>query len=113
MNILDQINQAAPRPEIAEFSPGDTVRVNVRIREGEKERIQTFEGVVIGRQHGGINETFTVRKISFGQGVERIFPVHSPAIESLTVVRRGKVRRAKLNYLKNLRGKAARIQEKD
>jgi large subunit ribosomal protein L19 len=113
MNELQKLIQAAPRKDIAEFAPGDTVRVNVRIREGEKERIQSFEGVVIGRSHGGTNETFTVRKISFGQGVERIFPVHSPAIESLTVMRRGKVRRAKLYYLKNVRGKAARIRERD
>ena len=91
---------------------GDTVRVNVRVREGEKERLQAFEGVVIARKHGGINETFTVRKISSGVGVERIFPLHSPSIESITVVRQGRVRRAKLYYLRNLRGKAARIKER-
>ena len=94
------------------FRAGDTVRVNVRVREGEKERLQAFEGVVIARKHGGINETFTVRKISSGVGVERIFPLHSPSIESITVVRQGRVRRAKLYYLRGLRGKAARITEK-
>ena len=94
------------------FRAGDTVRVNVRVREGEKERIQAFEGIVIARKHGGIHETFTVRKISSGVGVERIFPLHSPSIESITLVRQGRVRRAKLYYLRNLRGKAARIKER-
>lgn len=97
---------------IPNFRPGDTVRVNVRVREGEKERIQAFEGVVIARKHGGVAETFTVRKISSGVGVERIFPLHSPSIESIKVVRQGRVRRAKLYYLRNLRGKAARIKER-
>ncbi len=97
---------------IPNFRAGDTVRVNVRVREGEKERIQAFEGVVIARKHGGVHETFTVRKISSGVGVERIFPLHSPSIESIKVVRQGRVRRAKLYYLRNLRGKAARIKER-
>ena len=100
------------REDVPNFRAGDTVRVNVRVREGEKERIQAFEGVVIARKHGGISETFTVRKISSGIGVERIFPLHSPSIESITVVRHGRVRRAKLYYLRNLRGKAARIKER-
>lgn len=100
------------REDIPSFRPGDTLRVNVRVREGEKERIQAFEGVCIGRKHGGISETFTVRKVSGGVGVERIFPLHSPSIESIKVVRLGRVRRAKLYYLRNLRGKAARIKER-
>jgi large subunit ribosomal protein L19 len=100
------------RDDIPVFRPGDTLRVNVRVREGDKERIQAFEGVCIARKHGGVSETFTVRKISGGVGVERIFPLHSPMIESITVVRRGRVRRAKLYYLRNLRGKAARIRER-
>ncbi len=98
--------------EVPDFRPGDTLRVNVRVREGEKERIQAFEGVCIARKHGGVSETFTVRKISGGIGVERIFPLHTPMIESIKVVRRGRVRRAKLYYLRNLRGKAARIKER-
>lgn len=100
------------KEDVPNFRAGDTVRVNVRVREGEKERIQAFEGVVIARKHGGINETFTVRKISSGIGVERIFPLHSPSIESITLLRQGRVRRAKLYYLRNLRGKAARIKER-
>ena len=100
------------REDVPDFRAGDTVRVNVRVREGEKERIQAFEGVVIARKHGGINETFTVRKISSGIGVERIFPLHSPSIESIVVVRQGRVRRAKLYYLRERRGKSARIAEK-
>ncbi|WP_455423693.1 50S ribosomal protein L19 [Chloracidobacterium validum] len=95
------------------FIAGDTVRVHVKIKEGEKERIQVFEGVVIARKHGGVRETFTVRKVSFGIGVERIFPLHSPSIDKIEVVRRGRVRRAKLYYLRKLRGKAARIRELD
>jgi large subunit ribosomal protein L19 len=101
------------RTDIPDFAPGDTVRVHVRIKEGDKERIQVFEGVVIARQHGGLRETFTVRKISFGVGVERIFPLHSPVIERIEVVRRGDVRRAKLYYLRRLKGKAARIRERE
>ena len=100
------------RDNLPEFRPGDTLRVNVRVREGEKERIQAFEGVCIARKNGGISETFTVRKVSSGVGVERIFPLHSPSVESVTVVRQGRVRRAKLYYLRNLRGKAARIRER-
>ena len=111
MNPLEKITNIQPRKEIAEFHPGDTVRVHVKIKEGDKERIQPFEGTVIARKHGGLHETFTVRKISFGQGVERIFPIHAPVIDRVEVVRRGSVRRAKLYYLRSLRGKAARIRE--
>lgn len=100
------------REDIPEFRPGDTVRVNVRVREGEKERLQAFEGVVIRRKGGGVNETFTVRKVSNGVGVERIFPLHSPVIADIQIVREGQVRRAKLYYLRNLSGKAARIRER-
>ena len=100
------------REGLPNFRAGDTLRVNVRVREGEKERLQAFEGICIARKHGGVSETFTVRKISGGVGVERIFPLHSPSIESITVVRRGMVRRAKLYYLRALRGKAARIKER-
>lgn len=111
MNAVEKLSTKPPRTEIAEFTPGDTVRVFVKIKEGDKERLQAFEGVVIARKHGGVNATFTVRKISFGQGVERIFPVYSPVIDRVELVRRGVVRRAKLYYLRNLRGKAARIRE--
>lgn len=100
------------KEDIPEFSPGDTVRVMVRVREGQKERLQAFEGNVIARRGGGMAESFTVRKVSSGIGVERIFPLHSPSIESITVVRRGRVRRAKLYYLRKLSGKAARIKER-
>ncbi len=101
------------KPEdIPEFSPGDTIRVKIKVREGNKERLQSFEGVVLQRRGGGINETFTVRKISNGVGVERIFPLHSPVIDSLELVRHGRVRRAKLFYLRSLTGKAARIKER-
>lgn len=112
MSGLETFAKKSPRKEIAEFKPGDTVRVYVKIREGDKERLQAFEGVVIARKHGGANASFTVRKISFGQGVERIFPVHSPVIDRVELVRRGVVRRSKLYYLRSLRGKAARIREK-
>jgi len=112
MKRLEKLLPVEPREEIVQFQPGDTVRVHVKIREGEKERLQAFEGVVIARKHGGRDETFTVRKISFGQGVERIFPMHSPVIERVDLVRRGSVRRAKLYYLRKLRGKAARIRER-
>ncbi len=112
MNRLDKLHSLEPRRELAKFQPGDTVRVQVKIKEGEKERLQAFEGTVIARKHGGPSETFTVRKISFGQGVERIFPVQSPVIHRVEVLRRGRVRRAKLYYLRDLRGKAARIREK-
>jgi large subunit ribosomal protein L19 len=97
---------------IPDFQPGDTVRVNVKIKEGERERVQAYEGVCIARQGGGINESFTVRKISFGEGVERVFPTHSPMIDSIEVKRRGAVRRAKLYYLRDRRGKSARIAER-
>ncbi len=114
MNRLDSIDNAQLRTDIPAFAPGDTVRVHVRIKESEtKERLQAFEGVCIARTGGGIRETFTVRKTSFGVGVERIFPVHGPVIGRVEVVRRGRVRRAKLYYLRNLRGKAARIKELD
>jgi len=111
MNALEKITRKPPRPEVAEFAPGDTVRVHVKIKEGDKERVQSFEGTVIAKKHGGLDATFTVRKISFGQGVERIFPVHSPVIERVELLRRGVVRRSKLYYLRSLRGKAARIRE--
>lgn len=100
------------REDVPDFRPGDTVRVNVRVREGEKERLQAFEGVVIRRRGGGLNETFTVRKVSNGVGVERIFPLHSPVVSDIQLVREGRVRRAKLYYLRNLSGKAARIRER-
>jgi large subunit ribosomal protein L19 len=111
MNAFEKAIKREPRKEVAQFTPGDTVRVHVKIREGDKERLQAFEGTVIARKHGGATETFTVRKISFGQGVERIFPVYSPAIDRVELVRGGAVRRAKLYYLRELRGKAARIKE--
>ncbi|WP_339914371.1 50S ribosomal protein L19 [uncultured Brevundimonas sp.] len=117
MNIVQQIAAEEKarltdiRP-IPEFQPGDTLRVNVKIKEGERERVQAFEGVCIARAGGGINENFTVRKISFGEGVERVFPLVSPMIESIEVKRRGVVRRAKLYYLRDRRGKSARIAEK-
>ncbi|HET7321094.1 MAG TPA: 50S ribosomal protein L19 [Longimicrobiaceae bacterium] len=112
MHPFIETQQEYLKDDIPAFRAGDTLRVNVRVREGDKERLQAFEGVCIARKHGGVSETFTVRKISGGVGVERIFPLHSPSIESITVVRHGKVRRAKLYYLRNLRGKAARIQER-
>ncbi len=112
MNTLDQIEGAQLRDDIPDFGPGDTVRVQVRVIEGGRERTQAFEGVVIARKGGGIRETFTVRKISFGVGVERIFPVHAPIIQIIEVLRRGDVRRAKLYYLRDRVGKATRIKEK-
>lgn len=112
MDMLQQIGKEQMRSDVPSFAPGDTLRVNVRVREGDKERIQVFEGVCIARKGGGIHETFTVRKVSSGIGVERVFPLHSPTIEGLSVVRRGQVRRAKLYYLRARRGKAARIREK-
>ena len=111
-DLIREIEMEQFREDIPAFAPGDTVRVNYRVREGQKERIQAFEGVCIARRGGGLGATFTVRKISSGIGVERIFPVHSPSIKDMTVVRRGRVRRAKLYYLRGLRGKAARIREK-
>ena len=113
MNRLDNIEKTQLRENIPTFQSGDTVKVHVRIQEGNKERLQIFEGVVIARKHGGSRESITVRKVSFGVGVERIFPLHATVIDHIDVVRRGKVRRAKLYYLRDLRGKAARIKEKD
>ncbi|MBG9455155.1 50S ribosomal protein L19 [Lysinibacillus sphaericus] len=110
-NIITEITKAQLRTDLPSFRPGDTVKVHVKVVEGTRERVQVYEGVVIKRRGGGISETFTVRKISYGVGVERTFPVHTPKIANLEVVRRGKVRRAKLYYLRNLRGKAARIKE--
>ena len=112
MGVLQDIQREQLRDDIPAFAPGDTLRVAVRVREGEKERLQNFEGVCIARKSGGVSETFTVRKVSGGIGVERIFPLHSPALESIKVMRRGRVRRAKLYYLRQLQGKAARIREK-
>ncbi|HEY8347907.1 MAG TPA: 50S ribosomal protein L19 [Symbiobacteriaceae bacterium] len=111
-NIIQEIEREYLRTDIPPFRPGDTVRVHVKVVEGSRERIQVFEGVVIKRQGAGINETFTVRRISYGVGVERTFPVHSPRLAKIEVVRQGKVRRAKLYYLRNLSGKAARIRER-
>jgi large subunit ribosomal protein L19 len=112
MERLAEIAREGLRTDIPAFEPGDTVRVMVRVKEGEKERTQAFEGVVIAKRGGGIEETFTVRKISAGVGVERVFPLHSPMMASVEVVRRGRVRRAKLYYLRALSGKAARIKER-
>lgn len=112
MHPFIETQQEYMRTDVPQFRPGDTLRVNVRVREGEKERIQAFEGVCIARKHGGISETFKVRKISNGIGVERTFPLHSPMIATIDVVRQGRVRRAKLYYLRALRGKAARIKER-
>ena len=117
MNLLQQLEnehlaELAEKRPIPEFQPGDTLRVNVKVTEGTRTRVQAYEGVCISRSGGGLNESFTVRKISYGEGVERVFPIYSPNIESIDVVRRGKVRRAKLYYLRGLRGKAARIAER-
>jgi large subunit ribosomal protein L19 len=112
MNQLDQVESVYFRQGHPDFKPGDSVRVHVRVVEGDKQRIQVFQGVVIARRGGGTRETFTVRKISGGIGVERIFPFHSPNVDKIEVIRRGRVRRAKLYYLRNLRGKAARIDER-
>lgn len=111
-NIINQIEREFLRTDIPPFRPGDTVKVAVKVVEGTRERLQAYEGVVIKRQGAGLNETFTVRRISYGVGVERTFPVHSPRLATIEVVRRGVVRRAKLYYLRNLTGKAARIREK-
>ncbi len=111
-DLINELEKEQLRDETPDFAPGDTVRVLYRVREGEKERIQIFEGVCLGRRGGGVGETFTVRKISGGIGVERIFPLHAPTVKGIEVVRRGRVRRAKLYYLRGLRGKAARIPEK-
>jgi large subunit ribosomal protein L19 len=113
MNRLDTVETTQLKENIPAFKPGDTLRVHVRIKEGNKERLQAFEGVCIARKHGGARESITVRKVSFGVGVERIFPLHATVIDHIDVIRRGKVRRAKLYYLRNLRGKQARIKELD
>ena len=112
MNIIQALEQEQLRSDIPEFAPGDTVRVHVKVVEGTRERIQAFEGVVIARSGTGVRETFTVRRISYGVGVERTFPVHSPRLDKIQLMRRGIVRRAKLYYLRNLRGRAARIRER-
>ena len=117
MNIIEQLDQEQMETltngkTIPDFAPGDTLQVNVKVVEGTRERVQAYEGVCIARAGGGINENFTVRKISYGEGVERVFPIYSPMIDSIKLVRRGKVRRAKLYYLRGLRGKSARIVEK-
>ncbi|MBI5587691.1 MAG: 50S ribosomal protein L19 [Deltaproteobacteria bacterium] len=112
MGVLQDIEKNYIRTDIPEFNPGDTLLVKVRIKEGDKERLQPFEGTVIKKRGGGVRGTFTVRKVSYGVGVERIFPVNSPALESVKVLSKGKVRRAKLYYLRNLKGKAARIKVK-
>jgi large subunit ribosomal protein L19 len=113
MDLIREATQDYLRTDIPDFRPGDTVKVHVRLKEGEKERIQVFEGLVVARKHGGVSETFTVRKISSGIGVERTFPLHTPSIARVEVARQGRVRRAKLYYIRNLRGKAARIRERD
>ena len=112
MNRTDLVDQASLRDDIPDFAPGDTLKVHVRVVEGNKQRVQVFQGAVIRRQGGGIRETFTVRKESYGVGVERTFPVHTPVIEKIEVVTRGDVRRAKLYYLRDLRGKKAKIKER-
>jgi large subunit ribosomal protein L19 len=112
METIKQIEREMMRLDLPDFSPGDTVKVHVKIKEGEKERIQVFQGVVISKRKGTTNATFTVRKVSYGVGVERIFPLHSPAIDKIELITRGKVRRAKIYYLRKLRGKAARIKER-
>jgi large subunit ribosomal protein L19 len=111
-DLLQEIDKEQLRDDVPQFSPGDTVRIHYRVREGDKERIQIFEGVCLGRRGGGMGESFTVRKVSSGIGVERVFPLNSPFIKQIEVARRGRVRRAKLYYLRGLKGKAARIQEK-
>jgi len=112
MNILDELNAASMRADVPDFRPGDTVKVNVRVQEGARSRVQVFQGVVIRRHGAGIGETFTVRKLSYGIGVERTFPVHGPMVDSIEITMRGKVRRAKLYYLRDRKGKAAKIKEK-
>ena len=112
MNIIDKIERQGMRKDVPEFDSGDTVRVHVKIVEGDKERIQVFEGVVMGRQGGGLRERFRVRKLSYGIGVERIFPLHSPRVDKIEITRRGRVRRAKLYYLRDRKGKAAQVKER-
>ncbi len=112
MNKIELLEREQMRMDLPDFIPGDTVKVHVKIKEGEKERLQAFQGVVISKRSGTTKATFTVRKVSYGVGVERIFPIHSPSIDRVEVITRGRVRRGKLYYLRNLRGKAARIREK-
>jgi large subunit ribosomal protein L19 len=112
MQDIRQLEREMMRMDLPHFGPGDTIKVNVRIKEGEKERIQAFQGVVVSKRRGMTNATFTVRKVSYGVGVERIFPAHSPIIDSIEVLTRGQVRRAKIYYIRRLRGKAARIKER-
>ena len=112
MNVINQLEREQMRMDLPAFAAGDTMRVHVKIREGDKERVQVFQGVVISKRKGGVNATFTVRKVSYGVGVERIFPYHSPIIDKVELVSHGRVRRAKIYYLRKLRGKAARIREK-
>ena len=112
MNVLDAVDAASLRKDIPNFRPGDELKVHVRVIEGNKSRVQVFQGLVIARRGSGVRETFTIRKISYGVGVERIFPVHAPVIEKIELVRKGDVRRAKLYYLRDLRGKAAKIRER-
>ena len=112
MNILDAVDAASLRKDIPQFRAGDELKIHVRVIEGNKSRLQVFQGVVIGRQGAGVRETFTIRKVSYGVGVERTFPVHTPVIEKIELVKKGEVRRAKLYYLRDLRGKAAKIREK-
>lgn len=112
MNIIESIEKDYMKSEIPQFEVGDTVKVYVKVVEGNRERLQAYEGIVIARKHGGVSETFTVRRVSFGVGIERTFPLHSPRIDRIEVVKKGKVRRAKLYYLRKLSGKAAKIDEK-
>ena len=111
MEKIREIEKSQLKQDLPNFGPGDTVKIHIKVKEGKRERIQIFEGVVIKRQNGGIRETFTVRKISFGVGVEKIFPLHSPSVEKIEVTRKGKVRRAKINYLRQRSGKAAKVKE--
>jgi large subunit ribosomal protein L19 len=111
--LLTKVSSRQKRADVPEFRPGDTIRVHVRIKEGDKERLQAFEGTVIARKNTGMGETITVRKVSFGQGVERIFPVNAPVIDHIDVIRTGRVRRARLYYLRGLKGKAARLRERE
>ena len=112
MNLIEKLDQQNMKPELPEMNVGDTVRVHVRIKEGSRERIQVFEGTIIAKKHGGVEQTITVRRLSYGVGVEKVFPVHSPNVVNVETVRRGKVRRAKLYYLRNRVGKAAKVKEK-
>ena len=112
MNLIEKLDQQNMKPELPEMNVGDTVRVHVKIKEGSRERIQVFEGTIIAKKHGGVEQTITVRRLSYGVGVEKVFPVHSPNIVNVETVRRGKVRRAKLYYLRNRVGKAAKVKEK-